>query len=118
MEEVNLRGINVCTEASNQKRMLVNGKNFTVKAYHLVTCGWQVYICQTCDKDNANDKGDDTPVKDSDNCADDLVPRSPFRTKWICDLIHPIIAKTPSASNVVLKTVLDQYGQLTQCWME
>ena len=38
--------------------------------------------------------------------------RSSYKTVWIRDLITPVIAQTPSVSNMVLKQFLLAYGKL------
>jgi len=75
-------------------------------------------VCAT--RDGGGSNGDGNPIVvallDSGDDGDDdtpavYVPKSPYRTKWIKDLIRDTIAEMPSATNQVLRQQLAQYGK-------
>jgi hypothetical protein len=47
--------------------------------------------------------------EDDPDCA--IVPKSPYRTPWLKDLLRDTIAETPSVSNQVLRQQLSPYGK-------
>jgi hypothetical protein len=97
-EEANLRAIKFLTSRSDVLTVKCHGTRFNVEAHHSAELnGWRVRVCATRDAGNdaialldSGDDNDDTPV---------YVPKSPYRTKWIQDLIRDTIAEMPMATN-------------------
>ena len=108
-EEANLRAIEFLTSRSDVLTVKCHGTRFNVEAHHSELNGWRVRVCATRDAGtdaiallDSGDDNDDTPV---------YVPKSPYRTKWIKDLIRDTIAEMPMATNQVLRQQLAQYGK-------
>ena len=85
-----------------------------MEAHHSELNGWRVKVCATQDA-GGNDANPIVALLDSGDDDNDTpavyVPRSPYRTKWIKDLIRDTIAEMPSATNQVLHQQLAQYGK-------
>ena len=112
-EEANRRRIKIWTERSDHFNLIVFGERFRVAAHFVENKGWTVHLATVCDGDIGMDKsledviadhnppdgraGAKTTGEDEDiNCHK---PRTPYRMKWVADLI-----KTTKESKVNTST--------------
>jgi hypothetical protein len=104
-EEANFCGIHYTVKKGDNRQLYCTGPGFLIYAPHLVRKGWLVTRCEICDTESAIDMQPNTHQHGS--C-------SPIRTNMIIPLIATTIAKTPMASNKVLRKILEPYGK-TYC---
>ncbi len=107
-----MRGIKFLASRSDVLTLKCHGTRFCVEAHHSELNGWRVKVCATQDA-GGNDANPIVTLLDSgddDNKTPAVyVPRSPYPTKWIKDLIRDTIAEMPLATNQVLHQQLAQY---------
>jgi hypothetical protein len=112
-EEANLRGIEIHTTRSNTLAVArCHGRIVRVDANHSELYGWRVTVCNTRHGhgDDMVNRVLDLEVEEEDpDCV--IVPKSPYRTPWLKDLLRDTIAETPSASNQVLRQQLSPDGK-------
>ncbi len=98
-----MRGTEIHTTRSDTLAFKCHGRNFSVDANHSELYGWRVSVCNTCPGNDVVNRVLDLEEDDPD-CS--IVPKSPYRTPWLKDLLRENIAEMPSASNQVLRQQL------------
>jgi hypothetical protein len=101
-EEASFCGTHYTVKKGNDCQLYCTSPGFLIYAAHSVRKEWLVTRCEIFDTESAIDMQPNTNQHGS--C-------SPFRTNMIIPLIATTIAKTPMASNKVLRMILEPYGK-------
>ncbi len=118
-EEANRRRIKIWTERSDHFNLIVIGQRFGVAARFIESRGWVVNLAAVRDGDDGMNKSIQDMISEfspagakttGEEDDDKKQPRTPYRMKWVADLIKSTIMDDPGTTNKVLRKVLEPYG--------